>query len=127
MNELESRIRKANLKYRKEQKALIRKIEVPIRMTKLGMVAGLSTVDIEGVYLYNKDVGRAIAFDAKETISSTSFPLKNIHQHQLEYLRFWIKMGGEGFFFIHFKNVHPDKAFVTPIELVHKYWSDPNY
>ena len=62
----------------------------------------------------------------KETISSTSFPLKNIHQHQLEYLRFWIEMGGEGFFLIHFKNVHPDKAFVTPVKLVYKYWSDPN-
>jgi recombination protein U len=129
-NQLETRIRKANLTYRKERRALIQKLEVPIRMTNMGMVATLSTIDFYGVFSYSKGktkrkkVGRAIAFDAKECESTTSFPLKNIHQHQLEFLRLWTELDGEGFFFIHFKNIHPDRAFITPIDLVAKYWDD---
>jgi recombination protein U len=126
-NQLETRVRKTNLRYRKERKALIQKLEVPIRMTQQGMVATLSTIDFYGVFSYDKGrkkIGKAIAFDAKECESTTSFPLKNIHQHQLEYLKLWIELGGEGFFFIHFKKIHPDKAYVTPIELVTKYWDD---
>jgi recombination protein U len=93
----------------------------------MGPVATLSTVDFYGVFSYNdngKKIGKAIAFDAKECESTTSFPLKNIHQHQLEYLKLWNEIGGEGFFFIHFKKVHPDKAYVTPLELVSKYWDN---
>jgi recombination protein U len=94
----------------------------------MGAVATLSTIDFYGVFSYDNNgqkVGKAIAFDAKETESTTSFPLKNIHQHQLEYLKLWNEIGGEGFFFIHFKKVHKDKAYVTPVELVSKYWDDP--
>ena len=126
-NQLETRVRKANLRYRKERKALIQKLEVPIRMTNMGMVATLSTIDFYGVFSYNKGrkkIGKAIAFDAKECESSTSFPLKNIHQHQLEFLRLWIELGGEGFFFIHFKKIHQDEAYITPVELIAKYWDD---
>ena len=93
----------------------------------MGPVATLSTIDFDGVFSYHtgkKKIGKAIAFDAKETESLTSFPLANIHQHQLEYLKLWIEIGGEGFFFVHFKKVHPDNAFVTPVELVSKYWDD---
>jgi recombination protein U len=91
-------------------------------------VATLSTIDFYGVFSYykgKKKIVKAIAFDAKETESLTSFPLKNIHQHQLEYLKHWTEVGGEGFFFVHFKKVHPDRAYVTPIELVVKYWDNP--
>jgi len=126
-NQLETRVRKANIRYRKERKALIQKLEVPIRMTQQGMVATLSTIDFYGVFSYNngkKTIGKAIAFDAKECESKTSFPLKNIHQHQLEYLKLWIDLGGEGFFFVHFKKLSPDKAYVTPVELITKYWDN---
>jgi recombination protein U len=132
MNDLENRIKKANLKYRKARKAVIQKLEVPVRMTTHGLVATLSTVDFYGVYLSalsknkKKKVGVPIAFEAKETESKTSFPLVNIHQHQLEYLKIWNDVGGTGFFLIHFKNVHEDQAFVTPVELVDKYWQDPD-
>lgn len=129
MNELESRIKKANLKYRKEKKAVIQKLEVPIRMTDKGMVAILSTVDFYGAFSYTKGKrkrGIPIAFEAKESLSETSFPLANIHQHQLEYLKLWLSVGGEGFFLIHFKKLHPDHAYVTPVTLVDQYWSDPD-
>jgi len=128
-NQLESRIRKANLTYRKNKTAVIQKLEVPIRMTAMGMVATLSTIDFYGVFSYSnrtKKRGIPIAFDAKECESTTSFPLKNIHQHQIEYLKLWTHCGGVGFFLIHFKEVHPDKAYVTPLSLVEKYWDDVN-
>ena len=129
MNDLEDRIKKANLVYRKTRKAVIQKLEVPIRMTSQGLVATLSTVDFYGVYLKmnrKKKIGVPIAFEAKETESRTSFPLVNIHQHQLEYLKLWIDVGGTGFFLIHFKKLYPDQAFVTPVELVDKYWQNPD-
>jgi len=95
----------------------------------MGMVATLSTIDFYGVFSYSKGTkkrGTAIAFDAKECESTTSFPLKNIHQHQIEYLKLWTHCGGLGFFMIHFKEVHPDQAFITPLSLVLKYWDDVN-
>jgi recombination protein U len=126
MNDLETRIRKANLRYRKDKLAIIQKLEVPIRMTTQGMVATLSTVDFYGEYSYTINgakIAVPIAFEAKETLSNTSFPLANIHQHQLEYLKLWTHIGGDGFFLIHFKKLYPDQAFVTPVELVDSYWN----
>lgn len=123
-NALETRIRKANLRYRKAECAVIQKLEVPIRMTPQGMVATLSTVDFYGAIKTPTTGALPIAFDAKETISKTSFPLANIHQHQLEYLNLWTKIGGIGFFLIHFKKIHPDHAYVTPITLVDAYWNN---
>jgi recombination protein U len=125
-NELETRIKDANLIYRKQKLAVIQKLEVPVRITSSGPVATLSTVDFYGVFSYGKGKrkrGIPIAFDAKETQSATSFPLANIHQHQLEYLKLWTLVGGLGFFLIHFKKLYENEAFVTPVELVDSYWS----
>lgn len=96
-------------------------------MTNQGLIATLSTVDFYGAFSYSKKkkkIVKPIAFDAKETLSKTSFPLANIHQHQLEYLKLWTEIGGVGFFLIHFKTVHADEAFVTPIDIVDRYWND---
>ena len=49
-----------------------------------------STLDYTGIYK-----NKYIEFDAKETKSKTSFPLSNIHSHQLEH----IKKGLKSFFF----------------------------
>jgi len=98
-------------------------------MTAQGMVATLSTVDFYGVFkkvIDNNIVGVPIAFDAKETQNKTSFPLANIHQHQVEYLRLWNKVGGTGFFLIHFTKLYKNEAFVTPLEFVYTYWSNPD-
>jgi recombination protein U len=116
-NELEKRATKANFSYRKDKKALILKVATPIILTKKGLVASSSTVDFTGLI----KGGRFLAYDAKETQNKTSFPLKNIHQHQLHYLELVEELGGIAFFLIHFKKVHENKAFITPISLVHKY------
>ncbi|PCK21080.1 Holliday junction resolvase RecU [Bacillus pumilus] len=48
-----------------------------------------STTDYNGVYK-----GRYIDFEAKETKSTTSFPLKNFHAHQIEHMKQVEKQGG---------------------------------
>ena len=56
-----------------------------------------STTDYNGVYK-----GYYIDFEAKETRSKTSFPLANIHKHQIEHLINIKKHGGIGFLIVKF-------------------------
>ena len=119
VNELEKRANKANLGYRKSKKALIQKVPTPILYTRKGLIAQQSTVDYTGILAPD---GRGIAFDAKETKQKTSFPLANIHEHQLNFLELFEDLGGIAFFLVHFKSLYQDQAFVTPISLVKKYW-----
>lgn len=116
-NDLEKRLNRQNILYRKDVKALILKVEVPIIITRKGLVAKQSTVDYTGTL----NGGKSIAFDAKETQSKTSFPLTNIEDHQLAYLRFQQNLRGFAFFMIHFKKVYSDKVFITPIDLIETY------
>lgn len=60
-----------------------------------------STTDYNGIYQ-----GKYIDFEAKETTSKTSFPLKNIHQHQLDHLNKIDKHGGIAFLIIRFTNLN---------------------
>jgi len=102
-------------------------------VTNTGLIPKQSTVDFVGIYKLIIDgrsddtnchhlVGQGIAFDAKETLSKTSFPLANIKQHQLLYLEYFKAVGGDAFFLIHFKNMHKDLAFITPVTLIRQYW-----
>lgn len=54
-----------------------------------------STLDYNGIY-----VGKYVEFDAKDCHSKTSFPLNNIHAHQLTHLKRIIKHGGICFLII---------------------------
>ena len=56
-----------------------------------------STTDYNGIYK-----GKYIDFEAKETKSKTSFPLSNIHQHQILHLRSIINHGGIAFIIVRF-------------------------
>jgi len=118
-NLLEQELNKTNLRYRRANQALILKIDVPIRLTNKGMIAAQSTVDYQGLL----QGGKTIAFDAKMCQSKTSFPLKNIHQHQLEYLKAIDSLGGMSFFLIQFQTLY-DEAFKTPIDFIDYYWND---
>jgi len=120
MEKLEGLVKKANLDYRIKKVAIVQKIETPIVMTSEGLVMKPSTVDFFGCV-----GGRAIAFDAKETKNKTSFPLSNIHQHQLDFLDYWSECGGIAFFLIHFTSLYKDKAFITPLSKIHQYWDNP--
>ena len=54
-----------------------------------------STLDYNGIYK-----GKYIDFDAKETLNKTSFPLQNLHEHQLLHMKRVIKHGGISFLII---------------------------
>ena len=60
-----------------------------------------STTDYNGIYK-----GKYIDFEAKETANKTSFPLANIHAHQIEHLRRIVRHGGIGFIIVYFSNLN---------------------
>ena len=60
-----------------------------------------STTDYNGVYK-----GKYIDFEAKETKSKTSFPLNNIHAHQIKHLNTIVKHGGIGFIIVRFTTLN---------------------
>lgn len=76
-----------------------------------------STTDYNGIYN-----GYYIDFDAKETNSKTSIPLKNVASHQARHLENVYQSGGISFLIIHFK-VH-DKYFIIPQKELRKYYND---
>ncbi len=114
---LESDINLSNEYYRNIDKAYIYKKPTPIKITKVdypsrdktvikeAFFTVPSTTDYNGLYK-----GFYIDFEAKETTSKTSFPLANIHKHQINHIRNVINNGGIGFLIVRFTNL--DKSFV---------------
>jgi len=66
-----------------------------------------STTDYNGVYQ-----GYYLDFDAKETKNKASFPLKNLHAHQVEHMQRCLAQGGICFLVIRFVSLH--RLFVYP-------------
>lgn len=105
---LEEDINLSNDYYREVGQALINKRPTPINIVKVDYTHGAritdayfekqSTTDYNGVYK-----GRYIDFEAKNTKSTTSFPLSNISEHQIVHLKNVIKHGGIAFFIISFQ------------------------
>lgn len=58
-----------------------------------------STLDYNGIYK-----GKYIDFDAKVTENKTSFPLQNVHEHQLLHIKKVIEHGGISFLIIYMNN-----------------------
>ena len=88
---LEEDINLTNEYYKEKNIALIYKKPIPIKVLKVnetktrikdGFYEKKSTLDYSGIY---KE--KYIEFDAKETNSKTSFPLSNIHTHQIEHIK----------------------------------------
>ena len=105
---LEEDINLSNDYYRDAGIALINKRPTPINIVKVDYSKGAritdayfekqSTTDYNGVYK-----GRYIDFEAKNTKSTTSFPLSNISEHQVVHLKNVLKHGGIAFFIISFQ------------------------
>ena len=105
---LEEDINLSNDFYRDSGIALINKRPTPINIVKVDYSRGAritdayfekqSTTDYNGVYK-----GRYIDFEAKNTKSTTSFPLSNISQHQIVHLKNVLRHGGIAFFIISFQ------------------------
>ena len=120
---LEEDINITNNYYKETGIALIYKKPIPIKVLKInntktrildGFYEQKSTLDYNGIY---KE--KYIEFDAKETNSKTSFPLSNIHPHQIEHIKNILKFKGIAFLIIRF-NYH-QKNFLLPGELLINY------
>lgn len=105
---LEEYINFTNEKYKEQGLALVQKIPTPItpvkmnhetRQITLAYFEKDSTVDYIGVCQ-----GIPICFDAKEC-SKESFPLQNIHEHQLDFMRHFEKQNGISFLIIYFASI----------------------
>ena len=110
--DLESDINITNQYYIDKGIAYIYKKPTPIQVTKVdykNMVIKEayfkepSTTDYNGLYK-----GYYIDFEAKETLSKTSFPLANIHKHQIEHIKHVIDNDGIGFLIVRFKTLNKD-------------------
>jgi len=100
----EEYINYSNIAYLRKGKAIIQKIATPVKVLKRqgrritnAYFEQKSTLDFIGTYR-----GIPIAFDAKE-IKQNRFPLKNIHQHQIEFMESWSRYGGRAFILISFR------------------------
>lgn len=94
------------------------KVEYPSRsaaVIKEAYFRTPSTTDYNGVWN-----GHYIDFEAKETENKTSFPLKNIHAHQITHMRAVVAQQGIAFFIIRFSSL--DRYFVAPFDMIEEAW-----
>ena len=120
---LEEMINISNDIYREKNLAVIQKIPTPItpmemdrdRHITLAYFDKKSTVDYMGVIQ-----GIPICFDAKECATDT-FPLSNIHEHQIAFMSDFQKQSGIAFFILRY--THKDENYLFPFEVIEQYWN----
>lgn len=85
------------LVYKKPTPIQVVQVEYPKNRIREAYFHEPSTLDYTGIYK-----GNYIEFDAKETQSKTSFPLSNIHEHQMRHMERVIYFGGITFLIVRF-------------------------
>ena len=120
---LEELINRTNETYSGNKLALIQKIPTPItpinidkasRHITLAYFDQKSTVDYIGAVQ-----GIPVCFDAKECHTDT-FPLQNIHEHQVTFMENFEKQGGVSFFLVAF--THRDEYYYLRFEKLAEFW-----
>ena len=120
---LEELVNRTNEQYREKGLALIQKIPTPITPVKmdkdsrhitLAYFDQRSTVDYIGAVQ-----GIPVCFDAKECCAHT-FPLANIHPHQVAFMKDFEKQGGIAFFLIFFSS--RDLFYYLPFRELLVFW-----
>ena len=113
---LEEDINLTNEYYKEKNIALIYKKPIPIKVIKTnetktrikdGFYEQKSTLDYNGIYQE-----KYIEFDAKETNSKTSFPLSNIHEHQINHIKEVLFYKGIVFLIVRFNILN--KTYILP-------------
>ena len=121
---LEEFINRTNEKYLECGLALIQKIPTPItpinidketRHITLAYFDQKSTVDYIGAVQ-----GIPVCFDAKECNTDT-FPLQNIHEHQVIFMQNFEKQGGIAFFLLAF--THRDEFYYLRFAKLMEFWT----
>ncbi|MCG3398883.1 Holliday junction resolvase RecU [Staphylococcus massiliensis] len=110
---LESDIEKSNKYYRETNRAVIHKKPTPVQIVNVdypmrskavireAYFRTPSTTDYNGIYN-----GYYIDFEAKETKNKTSFPLNNIHDHQVSHMEAVYQQKAIVFLMIRFKSLN---------------------
>ena len=120
---LEEFINRTNEKYLENGLALIQKIPTPItpinidkesRHITLAYFEQKSTVDYIGAVQ-----GIPVGFDAKECKTDT-FPLQNVHEHQIRFMENFEKQGGIAFLIIFF--AHRDSFYYLTYRDLKRFW-----
>ncbi len=120
---LEDLINRTNEQYEELGLALIQKIPTPItpvqidkehRHITLAYFDKISTVDYIGAVQ-----GIPICFDAKEC-SADTFPLQNVHEHQISFMEKYEKQGGISFLIIYY--TAKDVLYYMRFEEIKKFW-----
>ena len=105
---LEELINRTNEQYREQSLAMIQKIPTPItpieidkenRHITLAYFEQKSTVDYIGAVQ-----GIPVCFDAKES-KTPNFPLANIHEHQIQFMKDFEKQDGIAFLLIYYTSM----------------------
>lgn len=121
---LEDFINLTNEKYLEHSLALIQKIPTPItpieidhksRHITLAYFEQKSTVDYIGVVQ-----GVPVCFDAKECREDT-FPLSNIHEHQVAFMQHFENQGGIAFFLIFY--TAKDQFYYLRFQKLMEFWT----
>lgn len=89
------------LVYKKPTPIRVVQVEYPKNKIKEAYFNEPSTLDYTGIYK-----GAYLEFDAKETLNKTSFPLANIHKHQLEHIKKVINHQGVSFLIVRFQSLN---------------------
>lgn len=121
---LEEFINRTNEKYLENHLALIQKIPTPItpinidkqtRHITLAYFDQKSTVDYIGAVQ-----GIPVCFDAKECNAET-FPLQNIHEHQVQFMLDFERQGGIAFLLLFFTK--KDQFYYLRLEKLMEFWN----
>ena len=121
---LEEIVNRTNEKYREKHLALIQKVPTPItpvrmdqetRQITLAYFEQRSTVDYIGAVQ-----GVPVCFDAKEC-KTKSFPIQNIHEHQVVFMQDFEDQGGVAFLLIYFST--ENRFFYLPYVRLVEFWN----
>lgn len=121
---LEDLINHTNDSYREKRLALIQKIPTPItpvsidkesRHITMAYFDQKSTVDYIGAVQ-----GVPVCFDAKECAAPT-FPLQNVHAHQVAFMEEFEEQGGVAFIILYF--TAKDEMYYVPFEELNRFWN----
>lgn len=128
---LEEDINQTNKSYLELNRAVIHKKPTPVQIVnvdfpkrsaaviKEAYFKQASTTDYNGIYK-----GRYIDFEAKETKNKTSFPLANVHQHQIDHMKQVCEHGGICFLIIRFSTL--GETYLLEAEKLFPYWERQN-
>lgn len=118
----ELEVEMANKQYKKKGIALVQKISTPWTVIRKGkqivsaFPEGQSTLDFRGTVY----PGVSISFDCKETTEEKGLPLKNILDHQIDYIRQALQIGEISFILCYV--IPLNKRYYIDGPVILEYW-----